>query len=66
MSDLKSYSGKFLIRIPPFLHEQLAKAAVDQGVSLNSLIQACLAGSAAKLSAEKRMKKLERRAKEPG
>jgi len=33
---------------------------MDQGVSLNSLVQAWLAESVAKLSAEKRIKRLEK------
>jgi len=60
MRSEQYYSGKFIVRVPPFLHEKLAKAAMDQGVSLNSLVQAWLAESVAKLSAEKRIKRLEK------
>lgn len=41
MSD---YSGKTLVRMPTALHAQLAADAERQGVSLNSLIVALLAG----------------------
>lgn len=58
----KSFSGRLYVRVPPYLHEKLAKTAADQGVSLNALIQMCLAESAARLAADKRIRKLERRA----
>jgi predicted HicB family RNase H-like nuclease len=41
----KSYSGKFIIRIPPEVHRALAIKAAEQGISLNRLISARLAGS---------------------
>jgi predicted HicB family RNase H-like nuclease len=34
---LKKYSGRFLVRVPPELHRQLALEAVESGVSLNRL-----------------------------
>ena len=33
-----------MVRMPPALHEQLAARAAEQGVSLNQLIVALLAG----------------------
>jgi len=33
----KSYSGKFMIRIPPDVHRNLAVQAAESGVSLNRL-----------------------------
>ena len=33
----KSYSGKFVVRVPPELHRQLALEAAEAGVSLNRL-----------------------------
>ena len=39
----RRYSGKFNVRIPPFLHRQLAIEAQTQGVSLNALINIKLA-----------------------
>ncbi len=33
----KKYSGKFLVRIPPELHRQLALEAAESGISLNRL-----------------------------
>ena len=40
----KQYSGEFRVRIPPELHRQLALMAAEQGVSLNRLASAKLAG----------------------
>jgi predicted HicB family RNase H-like nuclease len=40
----RQYSGEFRVRIPPALHRQLAMAAAEQGVSLNRLASAKLAG----------------------
>lgn len=34
----KSFSGKFMVRVPPQLHRQLAKQAAESGVSLNRLV----------------------------
>jgi len=31
---VKSYSGKFMVRVPPDLHRQLALEAAEAGVSL--------------------------------
>ena len=42
----RSYSGKFMVRIPPELHRQLALEAAEQHVSLNRLAAARLVGSA--------------------
>jgi predicted HicB family RNase H-like nuclease len=33
----KKYSGRFMVRIPPELHRQLALEAAEAGVSLNRL-----------------------------
>ena len=33
----KRYSGKFMVRLPPELHRQLALEAAEAGVSLNRL-----------------------------
>lgn len=40
----KNYSGEFRVRIPPELHRSLAIQAAEQGVSLNRLASAKLAG----------------------
>lgn len=40
----KHYSGQFRVRIPPLLHRSLAVQAAEQGVSLNRLASAKLAG----------------------
>lgn len=34
----KSYSGKFMVRVPPEIHRSLAIQAAEAGVSLNRLI----------------------------
>jgi predicted HicB family RNase H-like nuclease len=36
------YSGKFMVRIPPEVHRDLAIKAAEEGVSLNRLISAKL------------------------
>ena len=38
----KRYSGKFMVRVPPELHRQLALDAAEAGVSLNRLASAKL------------------------
>ena len=40
----RKYSGEFRVRIPPELHRQLVMAAAEQGISLNRLASAKLAG----------------------
>jgi predicted HicB family RNase H-like nuclease len=40
----KHYSGEFRVRIPPQVHRSLAMEAAEQGVSLNRLASAKLAG----------------------
>ena len=40
----KRYSGEFRVRIPPLVHRSLAMEAKEQGVSLNRLASAKLAG----------------------
>lgn len=39
----RSYSGKFMVRVPPDIHRQLATEAAEEGVSLNRLVSAKLA-----------------------
>jgi predicted HicB family RNase H-like nuclease len=39
----RSFSGKFMVRVPPDVHRALALKAAEQGVSLNRLISAKLA-----------------------
>ena len=34
----RQYSGRFLLRIPPSLHERLVEMAEDEGISLNALV----------------------------
>jgi len=41
LSD-RSFSGRFLVRIPPQVHRSLALKAAEQGVSLNRLVSAKL------------------------
>ena len=40
----RSYSGQFVVRIPPETHRRLALEAAEQGVSLNRLASSRLAG----------------------
>ncbi len=40
----RRYSGEFRVRIPPEVHRALALQAAEQGVSLNRLASAKLAG----------------------
>lgn len=39
----RQYSGKFMVRIPPEVHRQLAMEAEESGVSLNRIASAKLA-----------------------
>ena len=39
----RTYSGKFMVRIPPEVHRSLAMRAAEEGVSLNRLVSARLA-----------------------
>ena len=39
----RSYSGRFIVRVPPEMHRALAIQAAEQGVSLNRLVSARLA-----------------------
>lgn len=43
--QLPEYSGQFRLRLPKSLHAMLAVRAESEGVSLNALVQACLAYS---------------------
>jgi predicted HicB family RNase H-like nuclease len=38
----KSYSGKFMVRIPPDVHRKLAVQAAESGVSLNRIVSSKL------------------------
>jgi len=40
--EMEKYSGKFLIRIPKYLHRRLANLAEREGVSLNQLVVSLL------------------------
>jgi len=40
---IRQYSGKFMVRIPPEVHRQLATEAAESGVSLNRIASAKLA-----------------------
>jgi predicted HicB family RNase H-like nuclease len=39
---LKSFSGKFLVRVPPDTHRRLVLEAAEAGISLNRLASAKL------------------------
>ena len=38
----RSYSGKFVVRIPPEVHRELALKAAEEGISLNRLVSSKL------------------------
>ena len=40
----RTYSGKFMVRMAPETHRRLAVEAAEEGVSLNRLVNARLAG----------------------
>ena len=41
---VRNYSGRFMVRIPPKVHRELVINAMEEGVSLNRLVSARLAG----------------------
>ena len=43
----RTYSGRFVVRVPPETHRALAIRAAEEGVSLNRLVSARLANDAA-------------------
>jgi hypothetical protein len=43
--DDASHSGRLLLRMPQTLHAELARAAEEEGVSLNAFITSALAGA---------------------
>ena len=42
----RNYSGRFMVRVPPETHRDLAIRAAEEGVSLNRLVSARLARDA--------------------
>ena len=40
----RTYSGRFMVRVPPETHRSLVIKAAEEGVSLNRLVSARLAG----------------------
>lgn len=50
-------SGRFVVRMPPALHAELAERAAREGVSLNALVVALLAGGVGFSLAEQRPSK---------
>ena len=40
----RTYSGRFMVRVPPETHRNLVIEAAEEGVSLNRLVSARLAG----------------------
>jgi len=47
--EIKTYSGKFTVRLPRFLHRRLAELAEYEGTSLNQLVVTLLAEGAERL-----------------
>lgn len=44
--SLQDFSGKFMVRVPPLIHKNLAMEASEAGVSLNRLVSSKLASVA--------------------
>ena len=44
----RTYSGRFLVRIPPEVHRSLSIRAAEEGISLNRLVSARLAGDSSR------------------
>lgn len=40
--ERKYYSGRFVVRLPRYLHKRLVKQAAEEGVSLNQLVVSLL------------------------
>jgi antitoxin HicB len=56
--DNDTYSGKFNLRLPHSLHEALAEASEDSGVSLNQYVATLLARGDAQARVEQRLDEL--------
>jgi len=41
--SIRNYSGKFIVRVPPQVHRNLALEAAESGVSINRLVSSKLA-----------------------
>jgi len=54
---MKKYSGKFLVRVPTYLHRNLAEQAKKEGVSLNQLVVSLLSE---KITVAKLLRKIEK------
>ncbi|MGM0642026.1 MAG: toxin-antitoxin system HicB family antitoxin [Thermotogota bacterium] len=50
------YSGKFLLRLPVYVHRKLAEAAKENKVSLNSYVNNLIAGALAREEVKKQYK----------
>ena len=60
-----AYSGKVLVRMPPWLHGELASAAAREGVSLNQLVVSLLANRTGQLSASRSGRRVPAGARHP-
>ena len=54
---MKKYSGKFLVRVPTYLHRNLAEQAKKEGVSLNQFVVSLLSE---KITVAKFLRKIEK------
>lgn len=60
----EQYSGKFMVRIPKYLHRRLAERAKREGVSLNQYVESILAqGASAQDVSEKIIALLEKKSR---
>jgi len=51
----KQFSGKFMVRVLPELHRQLAIEAAEAGVSLNRLVSSRLSGTSYRIPTKQKM-----------
>lgn len=55
--ESSEFSGKFVLRVPRYLHEELARAADRENVSLNTYVLSLVSGGHGSKSAELRVEK---------
>jgi antitoxin HicB len=61
---MQEYSGKFLVRTSPTLHQQLTEMADEQGISTNQLCAALLTAGVVGSTSKKQLEELESKAEE--
>lgn len=56
--EMEEYSGKFVLRVPKYLHRELSNLAEEEGISLNQMIVSLLSERFALRRMEKKFEKL--------